>query len=55
MIPHFQKPREAKLSRRESPSQNRFIALLLAAVLLWWGVSPEIALARETPLNPPPC
>lgn len=53
MIPLFQKPREAKLSRRESPRKNRFIALLLAAVLLWWGVSPEIALARENPASTP--
>ncbi|MGL5061822.1 MAG: M16 family metallopeptidase [Microcoleus sp.] len=48
MIPQFHKPREAQLFRWESPRKNRFIACLLAAVLLWWGVSPEIALARET-------
>ncbi|MEG4417249.1 pitrilysin family protein [Microcoleus sp. LAD1_D5] len=52
MTPQFQKPREAKLSRRESPvSQTRFIASLLAAVLLWWGISPEIALARPNPAS----
>src|SRR4028119_842399 len=52
MTPQFQKPREAKLSPRESPvSQTRFIASLLAAVLLWWGISPEIALARSNPAS----
>src|SRR6476469_1410125 len=52
MTPQFQKPREAKLSRRESPvNQTRFIASLLAAVLLWWGISPEIALARSNPAS----
>lgn len=44
--------REAKLSPRESPvSKTRFIASLLAAVLLWWGISPEIALARSNPAS----
>ncbi|MEO6861450.1 MAG: pitrilysin family protein [Microcoleus sp.] len=52
MTPQFQKPRAAKLSPRESPKRKtRFIASLLAAVLLWWGISPEIALARENPAN----
>ncbi|MEG4584366.1 pitrilysin family protein [Microcoleus sp. MOSTC5] len=52
MTLQFQKPREAKLSRRESPDrQTRFIASLLAAVLLWWGISPEIALARPNPAS----
>ncbi|MEG4629636.1 pitrilysin family protein [Microcoleus sp. AR_TQ3_B6] len=52
MIPQFQKPRAAKLSPRESPvSKTRFIASLLAAVLLWWGISPEIALARSNPAS----
>src|SRR4028118_387797 len=52
MTPQFQKPREAKLSHREWPDrQIRFIASLLAAVLLWWGISPEIALARSNPAS----
>lgn len=52
MTPQFQKPREAKLSRREWPDrQTRFIASLLAAVLLWWGISPETALARPNPAS----
>jgi predicted Zn-dependent peptidase len=52
MISLSQKPREAKLSRRESPDRKtRFLASLLAAVLLWWGISPQIALARENPAN----
>jgi predicted Zn-dependent peptidase len=52
MIPPSQKPSEAKLSPRESPKRKkRFLAFLLAAVVLWWGISPEIALARENPAN----
>lgn len=52
MTPQSQKPREAKLSPRESPDRKtRFLASLLAAVLLWWGISPQIALARENPAN----
>ncbi|MCW6052296.1 insulinase family protein [Lyngbya sp. CCAP 1446/10] len=51
MTPQFQKPRATKLSPRESPRKTRFIASLLAAVLLWWGLSPQIALARENPAN----
>jgi hypothetical protein len=49
MIPHFQKPRAARLSPRELPDRKpRFFAFLLAAVLAWWGVYPQIAFARET-------
>lgn len=52
MIPPSQKPSEAKLSPRESPKRKkRLLAFLLAAVVLWWGISPEIALARENPAN----
>ncbi|MEG5056688.1 pitrilysin family protein [Microcoleus sp. A2-C5] len=51
MTPQFQKPRATKLSPRESPRKTRFIASLLAAVLVWWGLSPQIALARENPAN----
>ncbi|TAE95055.1 MAG: insulinase family protein [Oscillatoriales cyanobacterium] len=40
MIPQFQKPREAKLPRRESPRKTRFIASLLAAVVL--SVQPSL-------------
>ncbi|MDQ2100377.1 MAG: pitrilysin family protein [Tychonema bourrellyi B0820] len=52
MISQSQKAREAKLSPRESlKRQTRFLASLVAAVLLWWGISPQIALARENPAN----
>ena len=54
MTPQFPKPRAAKLSPRESPRPTRFIASLLAAVMLWWGICPQIASARENPANGSP-
>lgn len=52
MIPPSQQPREPKLSPRDSfTSKTRLLASLLAAVVLWWGISPQIALARENPAN----
>lgn len=52
MIPPSQQPREPKLSPRDSlKSKTRLLASLLAAVVLWWGISPQIALARENPAN----
>lgn len=52
MIPPSPKPRQPKLSPRESPKPKiRLLASLLAAVVLWWGISPQIALARENPAN----
>lgn len=52
MTPPSQQPREPKLSPRDSfTSKTRLLASLLAAVVLWWGISPQIALARENPAN----
>ncbi len=53
MTPPSQKPpREPKLSHRDSfTSKTRLLASLLAAVVLWWGINPQIALARENPAN----
>lgn len=52
MTPPSQKPREPKLFRSDSlKSKTRLLASVMVAVLLWWGINPQIALARENPAN----